>query len=164
MAVKITLVNNDENGPIFEALDLVTNEEISCKNWFERSKEKWHIVLGANSANRKYIAHNEFNSKNKDGEYIVEDKTSGPRVLGTSQPDKKLVPFMTEEDRIKYDAIMARAMQNRAEQVAKPLTEEQKLEKLIAKAQARLALIVNADPKLIIETENEIQPTVKKKK
>ena len=139
MAVKITLIDTNENGPVFEAEDLATGEIVACKNWFEKSKDKWHIVLGPNSANRKYIAHNEFNAKADDGVYIVEDKTTGPRVLGTAQPDKKLVPYMTDEDREKYEAIIARAIENRNSQTKKELTEEEKLEAQIAKLQAKLA-------------------------
>lgn len=140
MAVKITLIDQTENGPVFVAEELATGEEVSCKNWFEKSKDKWHIVLGANSANRKYIAHNEFFAKaTEDGEYIVEDKTTGPRVLGTSQPDKHLVPYMSEEDKAAYDAIIARAIENRNAQKAKPLTEEEKLLQQIEKYKKRIA-------------------------
>lgn len=138
MAVKITLIAQTENGPEFEALDLTTGEQVTAKNWYEKSKDKWHIVLGPNSANRKYIAHNEFFAKAENGEYIVEDKTTGPRVLGTAQPDKKLVPYMTPEDKEQYDAIIARAIENRNSQKAVELTDEEKLEKQIAKLKAKL--------------------------
>lgn len=139
MAVELKLVGYDDNeSPIFEATDLNTNEPVSAKNWFEKSKDKWHVVLGPNSANRKYIAHNEFFAKAEDDTYIVEDKTTGPRVLGTSQPDKKLVPYMTPEDKEKYDAIIARAIANKEAQKVE-LTPEQKLEAQIAKLQAKLA-------------------------
>ena len=139
MAVKITLLEQTDNGPVFAAEDLTTGEAVTCKNWFEKSKDKWHIVLGANSANRKYIAHNEFFAKAENGTYIVEDKTTGPRVLGTAQPDKKLVPFMTPEDKEKYDAIIARAIENRNAQKVAELTEEEKLMAQIAKLEKKLA-------------------------
>lgn len=141
MAVKITLVEQTDNGPVFEAVDLVTMEPVVAKNWFEKSKDKWHIVLGPNSANRKYIAHNEFFAKAENDEYIVEDKTTGPRVLGTSQPDRALVPYMSTEDKEKYDAIIARAIANRDAQKNTELTEEEKLQKQIEKAMARLATL-----------------------
>ena len=140
MSVQITYLGIDDTGaPMFEAVDLVTNETITAKNWFEKSKDKWHIVLGPNSANRKYIAHNEFFAKAIENVYVVEDKTTGPRVIGTSQPDKKLVPYMTPEDKEMYDAIIARAIQNRDAQKKQPLTEEEKLEAQIAKLRAKLA-------------------------
>ena len=139
MAVKITLIEETDNGPVFEAEDLATGESVACKNWFEKSKDKWHIVLGANSANRKYIAHNEFRAKAEDGVYIVEDKTTGPRVLGTAQPDRALVPFMTPEDKEKYDAIIARAIENREAQKNVELTEEEKLLAQIAKLEKKRA-------------------------
>ena len=136
--VRITLIGENEQGPVFEALDLSTNESVPVKNWFEKSKDKWHIVLGPNSANRKYIAHNEFYAKAEDGVYTVEDKTTGPRVLGTAQPDKALVPFMSPEDKEKYEAIIARAIENRNAQKSVELTEEEKLQAQIAKLQAKL--------------------------
>lgn len=140
MAVKIVYVGEDENNmPMFEATDLETGEQVETKNWFEKSKNKWHIVLAKNSANRKYVAHNEFFTKAEDGEYVVEDKTTGPRVLGTSQPDKALIPFMTDEEKADYDTIIARALERREEAKAKPLTEEEKIEAQIAKLQAKLA-------------------------
>lgn len=141
MAVKITCIGTDENNLAqFVAVDLSTGEDVSAKNWYEKSKEKWHIVLGPNSANRKYIAHNEFFAKkDENNEYLVEDKTTGPRVLGTAQPDKKLIPYMTAEDKELYDAIIARAIENKNSQKAVELSDEEKLMKAIAKLEAKLA-------------------------
>lgn len=141
MAVKIVKIDEDEVGPIFEATDLETGEQVEAKNWFEKSKNKWHIVLGKNSANRKYIAHNEFFAKAENDTYVVEDKTSGPRVLGTTHPDKKLVPYMTDEEKADYDAIIARAMERRDADKKKPLSEEEKLEAQIKKLQEKLAKV-----------------------
>lgn len=138
MAVKIKLLSNDTDGPVFEATDLASGEPVVVKNWFEKSKDKWHVVLAANSANRKYVAHNEFFSKAVNDEYTVEDKTTGPRSLGTAQPDKKLVPYMTAEDKEEYDGIIARALENmKASKVGK--TEEEKLDEKIAKLKKRIA-------------------------
>lgn len=145
MSVKITLVGETDLGPVWEAIDLTTGDVVTTKNWFEKSKDKWHIVLGPNSANRKYIAHNEFYAKAVDNEYVVEDKTTGPRVLGTAQPDRKLVPFMTPEDKEKYDAIIARAIENRNNQKKVELTEEEKLEKQIAKLLAKRDALLTAN-------------------
>ena len=144
MSVRITLIEETANGPVFAAEDLTTGEKVEAKNWFEKSKDKWHIVLGQNSANRKYIAHNEFFAKAENGEYIVEDKTTGPRVLGTAQPDRKLVPYMSAEDKEKYDAIIARAIENRNAQKKVELTEEEKIEAQIAKLQAKLNKLTSA--------------------
>ena len=146
MSVKITLIGENDLGPVFEAVDLATGDVVTTKNWFEKSKDKWHIVLGPNSANRKYIAHNEFYAKAEDGVYVVEDKTTGPRVLGTAQPDKALVPYMTAEDKEKYDAIIARAIENRNSQKKAPLTEEEKLERQIAKLLAKKASLTDGEP------------------
>lgn len=140
MAVKIKLLSNGKDGPIFEATDLASGEPVVVKNWFEKSKDKWHIVLAANSANRKYVAHNEFFAKAVNDEYTVEDKTTGPRSLGTAQPDKKLVPYMTAEDKEEYDAIIARALENKKNSVSEK-TEEEKLLEKIAKLEAKLAAL-----------------------
>lgn len=143
--VKITLLETTENGPVFAAVDLETNTEVTCKNWFEKSKDKWHIVLGANSANRKYIAHNEFFAKVEGDVYTVADKTSGPRVLGTAQPDKRLVPYMTAEDKEEYDGIIARAVENRNSQKAKPVSDIEKLEAQIAKLKKKLEAVTEIE-------------------
>jgi len=166
MAVLITKTGEDEvNGiGLFEAVDLDTNEPVTCKNWFEKSKDKWHIVLGPNSANRKYIAHNEFNANNKDGEYEVEDKTTGPRVLGTAQPDRKLVPFMSIEDKAEYDRIIAAAIANREAQSNIELSEEEKLEAQIAKLTAKLEAKKAATPAVESFDDEEPAPTPKKAK
>lgn len=140
MAVEIRLTNGDRENPEFVATDLETNEEVGCKNWYEKSKSKYHIVLAQNSANRKYIAHNEFFAKVDDnGVYLVEDKTTGPRKLGTANPDKILVPFMSPEDKARYDEIIAAATENRLAQKAKPMTDEEKLEAKIKRLEAKLA-------------------------
>ena len=137
--VKIVLVDPNPESPVFEAYEVETEEKVECKNWFEKSKNKWHIVLGPNSANRKYIAHNEFFAKAVDGEYTVEDKTTGPRSLGTSQPDRHLVPYMTAEDKEAYDAIIARAIENRNAQKNSPESEIEKLQAKIDGYTAKLA-------------------------
>lgn len=140
--VKITLIENTvEKGPVFEAFDLTTQAIVPCKSWFEKSKDKWHIVLDKNSANRKFVSHNEFFAKAQNGEYLVDDKTSGPRVLGTAEPDRKLVPYMTPEDKEEYEQIIARAKENKLSQTSVELSEEEKLKAKIAKYEAKLAAL-----------------------
>ena len=139
--VKITLIETSPNGPVFEAFDLTTQTIVPCKSWFEKSKDKWHIVLDKNSANRKFLSHNEFFAKAENGEYVVDDKTSGPRVLGTGEPDRKLVPYMTPEDKEEYEQIIARAKENKLSQTSVELSEEEKLKAKIAKYEAKLALL-----------------------
>lgn len=150
MAVEIKLISQPGEDPVFEAVDLSTQEPVVAKMWFEKSKDKWHILLAQNSANRKYVSLNEFNTKNSNGVYLLVDNTKGPRTLGTAQPDKKLVPYMTAEDKEKYDAIIARAIENRDAQKAQPLTEEEKLEAAIAKLAKRLE-----EKRATVTTENK---------
>lgn len=136
MAVKIVCV---ENGDTIESLkfmaeDLNNGEEVTTKLFYEKSKDKYHIVLGPNSANRKYISLNEFNAKNTDGEYVVEDKTSAPRVIGMSEPDKKLIPYMSEEDKERYTEIVTKAREAQlAEKAANKKQPKTELEKLLEK-------------------------------
>lgn len=114
--VKIIKSGFDEsnNVNIYDCIDIDNNDEqVVCKNWYEKSKDKYHVVLGPNTANRKYIAHNEIEKNLVDNEYVVADKTSGPRRLGTSEPHKKLVPYMTEEDKAAYEEIIGRAKKNK---------------------------------------------------
>ena len=74
--VKIVKTGTDEAGlPIFVATEVDSGEPVSVKNWFEKSKNKWHIVLGPNSANRKYIAHNEFNANAKEEDGLMRVKS-----------------------------------------------------------------------------------------
>lgn len=173
--VKIRQIGTDDAGiPVFEATELETNESISVKNFFEKSKNKYHIVLGPNSANRKYIAHNEFNTKatpDEDGvlTYIVEDKTTGPRVMGTAQPDKWAIPYMTEEEKADYDAIIARAMERRAAEkaekaaaapVKKRATKSAQLEEATRKYEELLALCKAngiAIPEDVEDTDNSTE-------
>lgn len=134
--------------PVFEATDLATGSLVESKNWFEKSKDKWHLVLGANSANRKYVAHNEILANlNEEGKYVVEDKTTGPRVIGTARPHKKLEPYMTEEDRATYEDIIARAIA--AKEADKPAKVDpnsvEGLTAAIARMQAKLAALTATD-------------------
>lgn len=136
MAVKIVCV---ENGDTIESLkfmaeDLNDGKEVATKVWYEKSKDKYHIVLGPNSANRKYVSLNEFNAKNTEGEYIVEDKTSAPRVIGMNEPDKKLIPYMSEEDKARYLEIIGKAKEAQlAEKAANKKQPKTELEKLLEK-------------------------------
>lgn len=156
MAVKLTLKSPVEatgKDVVVEAIDLATNDVVDCKVWLEKSKDRWHFVLGENSANRKYVSHNEFFAKLENNEYIVQDKLTPPRRLGTAQPDRKLIPWMTEEDKEQYDAIIARALENRAAQRAKPENETEKLQARIAKLQEKLQAL----EALTQDTEEEAQ-------
>lgn len=163
--VKIVQTGIDEQSlPIFTATEVETGEPVQVKNWFEKSKNKWHIVLGQNSANRKYIAHNEFKSKAQEDEtgclvYVVEDKTTGPRVMGTAQPDRWAIPYMTDEEKADYDRIIAAAKERRQAEVeakkAVPLTEKEKLEHKIAKLTAQIAKLKAAQSNEEIDEEVE---------
>lgn len=146
MAVELKLVkrNDETNDHEIVAKDLATNSPVDLKNWFEKSKNKWHIVLGQNSANRKFISHNEFFSKiNDDGIYIVEDKTTPPRVIGTKNPDDKLLVYATDEEKELYENIINKA---REEKEKVEGTEEEKLLAKIERAKAELEALKSGQP------------------
>lgn len=158
MAVKIVCV---ENGDTIEDLkfmaeDLNTGKEVATKVWYEKSKSKYHIVLGPNSANRKYISLNEFDKNNKEGEYVIEDKTTAPRVIGTSEPDKKLIPYMSDEDKARYTEIVDRAKEAMlAEKVANKKQPKTELEKLLEKKAKLEKQIAEAEAAAQNEEVNE---------
>lgn len=142
------LTNPASAAPIVTDVD---GTEVPVKNWYEKSKDKWHFVFGPNKANRKYVSHNEFLKNAVDGTYEVADRTTAPRTIGSSQPDRLLVPYMTEEDKADYDAIIARAIENRNAQRADAKAHKNdankaaKLEARIKKLQEQLAAALAAE-------------------
>lgn len=108
------------------------------------------IALTKNASNRKW-----FNRKKADEAieangscplYYKASKTFGPRgtSVGTRNPLAKLVPYMTEEDKKEYEAIMARAIEKMEADIKKPKTELEKAQEALEKAQAKLAALVKA--------------------
>lgn len=65
--------------------------------------------------------------------------------MGTAQPDAWAKKFMTEEELADYNAIIERAMERRAQEIAankaQPKTEIEKLEAKIKKLEAQIAKV-----------------------
>lgn len=108
------------------------------------------IALTKNASNRKW-----YNRKKADEAiaangmcplYYKASKTFGPRgtSVGTRNPLAKLVPYMTDEDKAAYEAIMQRAIAAMEEDLRKPKTELEKAEEALAKAQAKLDALIAA--------------------
>lgn len=104
-----------------------------------------YLTLSKNAANRKY-----YNYKNLEKHFSESDEpidlcykeSKHFGNLGTKIPHEKLIAYLSEEDQAEYRAIIDRARAAKAADVKKPLTEKEKLEKKIAKAQEALAKLL----------------------
>ena len=98
------------------------------------------FILPKNRANRKWATVNKVNAALEAGNRFTmtykATKKFGP--VGNRVPNEKLISYLSEEEQEEYKAIIARAMQARNDAKAKPMTEKEKLEAKIAKAQAAL--------------------------
>lgn len=108
------------------------------------------IALTKNASNRKWYnkakADTAINETGTCPLYYKATKTVGPRTAssGVRDPLKKLVPYMSDEDKAAYEAIMQRAVAAMDADRNKPKTELEKAEEALAKAQAKLAALVAA--------------------
>lgn len=104
-----------------------------------------YLTLSKNAANRKY-----YNYKNLEKHFSESDEPIGLCYkesehfgsLDTKIPHEKLIAYLSEEEQAEYRAIIDRARAAKAADVKKPLTEKEKLEKKIAKAQEALAKLL----------------------
>ena len=99
-------------------------------------------VLPENSANRHFFAISKLEKIKATGvtETILEYRASrkiGP--VGTHIPNKKLISYLPEAEQAEYKAIIDRAIAARDAAKAKPMTELEKAQAKLAKAQKALA-------------------------
>lgn len=98
------------------------------------------IVLTKNSSNRKWANRAKADEAiAKDGYFPLcykESKHFGP--IGTKMPNDKLIQYLPEELQAEYKAIIDRAIAAREADKAKPMTDIEKAQAKIAKAQAAL--------------------------
>lgn len=103
------------------------------------------FILPKNRANRKWATVNKVNAALDAGNRFTmtykATKKFGP--VGNRVPNEKLISYLSEEEQEEYKAIIARAMQARNDAKAKPMSEREKLEAKIAKAQAALAKLLD---------------------
>lgn len=118
----------------------------------ELTPDKWYYLhLPTNSVNRQCVSCAKVDkAPNQCVDYGNEVKI--PRVLGPyTEPRKMLEEYMTDEERSKIDELTKQiesikevARQRRIEATKKqPLTEKEKLEREIAKYEAKLAALKN---------------------
>lgn len=106
------------------------------------------IVLTKNKSNRQWFnrakAEAEIAEKGEVDLYYKASKHFGPS--GTKLPNAKLISYLSEEDQAEYKAIIDRAKAAKEADKKKPLTEVEKAQRKLAKAQA-------AYEKLLAEAE-----------
>ena len=102
------------------------------------------IALPANDSNRKYFNLAKFEeAKNEADEMLLTYKatvTLGDRPK--SLPNGNLIAYLSDELQEEYKAIIDRAVEARAEQKAKPLTDLEKAQAKVKSAQAALIKLV----------------------
>lgn len=134
--VEIVKVIKDENGDFHTVIG--ENVGPACKI----IEDGRTIVLGKNPANRQYCAVAKANvGIEADGYFVITPRTTEPRVLGSSGPklpNEKLISYLPEAEQEEYRAIIARAIAARDAEKNRPLTEQEKAERELAKAQAKL--------------------------
>ena len=102
------------------------------------------IALTKNKSNRQWFnivkAEAEIAEKGHVDLYYKATKKIGQ--IGTRLPNEKLISYLSPEEQAEYKAIIERAMAAKAADKPKPLTEREKAERALAKAQAALAKLI----------------------
>lgn len=114
------------------------------------TKDGLCYVLPVNSANRKWFSLKKIDAAKAAGqtEIVLDYKAS--RATGSCSqhlPNEKLISYLPEAEQAEYKAIIERAMKAREDAKAKPMTELEKAQARVAKAQA-------AYDKLLAEAAN----------
>lgn len=91
-----TLQLQDDNTYL---LTTTNGQTFICKRWFEKKINAWQIKLPDNPSGRKFVKESLVPS---DGIYAFEDKTSAPRVLGSSG-SSGWKSKMTEDEKVKFE-------------------------------------------------------------
>ena len=77
---------------------ITTNgERFTCKRWFEKKIDAWQIKLPENPSGRRFVKESLIIG----GKYEFEDKTTGPRILGSIGGWKSK---MTAAEKAQFDA------------------------------------------------------------
>ncbi len=77
-------------------LTTTNGETFICKRWFEKKINAWQIKLPENPSGRKFVKESLVPNG---AVYAFEDKTTGPRVLGSSGWRSK----MTADEKAKFE-------------------------------------------------------------
>lgn len=145
----------DDDGN-FRVKDLITGEigEV-CKFCDEGDKT---IVLTPNSANRKWANRAKADAAIAEQGFfpMVYKATKHVGTGAVRVPNAKLIKFLPEDLLAEYNAIIERAKEAMLAAKAKPMTEREKLEARIKKAQEALA-------KLTAQEDGEVDENAPKK-
>ena len=103
------------------------------------TKDELCYILPTNSANRKWFSIKKIEAAKALGqtEIVLDYKASikiGP--IGTKLPNEKLISYLSEDLQAEYKAIIDRAIVAREAAKTKPMTELEKAQAKLAKAQA----------------------------
>ena len=104
-----------------------------------------YIILTPNAANRKCVNEKlaeETFAKGVDSIPLTYKATRQIGSTGPKIPNAKLIEYLNDEDKAEYLAIIERARVAYDADKKKPMTEKEKLEARIAKAQAALAKLL----------------------
>lgn len=137
--VYATIVKKEDG---YHVVDFDGTEGPSCKIVDDGKT----IALTKNKSNRQWfnIAKAEVEIAKKghvDLYYKATKKLGTPS--GNRLPNEKLISYLPEAEQAEYRAIIARAIEAKNADKAKPMTEREKLEAKIAKAQAALAKLID---------------------
>lgn len=131
------IIRTIENGNAVYTCIAESGTTIKCTRWYEKKTGEWYVKLPKeNETGREYIREKKITSD----EYEFETKTTGPRVLGSTNWRSRLTPEETKEleaaektiERLK-NLGMSRKPLSKEEELRKELEEtKRKLEELLA--------------------------------
>lgn len=129
-------IEKNENGYILTTID---GQEFTCSRWYEKKVDKWHILVPKEAreiCGRTYIRESYFDNSDI---YEFETKTEHREGLGNGGWKSRL----TEEELEKFNE--CERIMNELKEVAlsrqpKELTEEEKIEREIAKLMKKLEM------------------------
>lgn len=113
-------------------------EAVEVKTWLETSKRNeahpdgklWIKLPKDNVTNRQYFSVDKFEAENVDGEITVEVKTTGPRVLGSTRVNPKIVKYLDEDLAAEYTQLVEGAVE--AFTAAKAASKKKRVEDMNA--------------------------------
>lgn len=126
------IIRKIENGNAVYTCIAESGTTIKCTRWYEKKTGEWYVKLPKeNETGREYIREKKITSD----EYEFETKTTGPRVLGTTNWRSRLTPEETKELETAEKTI------ERLKEIGmsrKPLSEEDKLRKELEETKKKL--------------------------
>lgn len=131
-----------------DGVHLIDNDE--DKGVLAITKDKLCYILPTNSANRKWYSIKKIEAAKAEGKTEIElDYKESIKIgpIGTKLPNAKLIAYLPEDLQAEYKAIIDRAIAAKNDAKQKPMTELEKAQAKLAKAQA-------AYEKLIAEAAN----------